>query len=143
MKTFLTLFVLFFSSSVVAEWISIVKSITDEDGITQDLYYDSEIKTEEKHITVWVLMDFHQIVKASGGESQKSTIMLQTIECGSTQYSTEKVKIWRSIAFDRSMGKGNVVADSKSYYEDSPFRIVGPKNNLIVHFAINKICGTL
>ncbi len=136
MKILLTLFVLLFSSSVVAEWIPLIDGVTDQNGITQDVYYNKSKMIKEGNIlTLWILLDFHQ--KVNGVRSSK---ILKTIECGPTKLSTERYKLWQLVSFDKSMGRGNTTYHSGSPKEDTPWRYAGPKKDTVIHIMINYIC---
>ena len=139
MKKLLLFFVLsfFYSNNVFAlNWTTIMEGVTDSNGVAQDVYYNkTKMIKEGNFLTLWVLLDFHK--KTNGA---KSSMILQTIECGPSKYSTERFKLWRNISFDKSMAKGKTTYDSGEPKEDTPWRKVGPKNNTLIHIIINYIC---
>ena len=136
MKIFLIFFVLLFSSSVFAEWTILMNDVTDHNGITQDVYYNkSKMQKEDNILTLAILLDFHQQVKGV-----RSSVIIKTIECGPTELSTERYKLWRLVSYNQSMGRGKVTFDSGDPKEDTPWRYVGPKKNILVHIMINFIC---
>ena len=121
MKILLTIFVLFFSSSVVAEWIYFS---TNEYGYDY-CYDDQTIKKNNDHIFFWRLSDYNKIDKFG----DMSVITYHKLDCSNFRY------VWlNSKYYDQPMGEGKLNADEN--YEDWRY----PKPGSIGYSIMNHIC---
>ena len=98
MKTFLTLFVLFFSSSVVAEWIMFAK-----DNKVSMYYENEKIKKSNNLFYVWHLMSFEEEQKLKD-LSFYSVVTYFKIDCGIN--ANQKLSI---SLYSMKMSKGDKV----------------------------------
>tara|TARA_B100000579_G_scaffold433738_1_gene453098 strand:+ start:733 stop:1110 length:378 start_codon:yes stop_codon:yes gene_type:complete len=121
MKILLTFFVLFFSSSVFAEWVFLEKNSGG-----YDFYYNDKLIYKDKdHIYFWQLSNFPSI-DVSG---DMSSIFYTQLNCTTKKYKWLYLKF-----YDQQMGMGKINAEFPSdEWQTNPPNSVGS-------FIDNYIC---